>query len=229
MIDIHSRIESINNRISSASEKSGRKPQSVNLTVISKRVSVENISAAIKAGVTLFGENFVQEAKTKINTISNKNISWHMTGHLQKNKASTAVRLFDLIHTLDTETLAEKLNGEAKKIKKIQQVLIQVNLSQEETKSGIREDDLLPFLNSLSTFKNIKVNGLMTMPPFFSNPEEGRTYFKALRLLRDKAESFGYSLPELSMGMSNDFEVAIQEGATYVRIGTAIFGERTGK
>jgi uncharacterized pyridoxal phosphate-containing UPF0001 family protein len=153
-------------------------------------------------------------------------IEWHLVGHLQKNKAKTAVQLFDLIHSLDSTRLAEELNKHAERQGKVQSVLVQVKLSEEETKHGVSREDLMNLIKTVSEMKNLKLEGLMTMPPFFDNPEMARPFFRELKELRDKAEKSGYKLPELSMGMTNDYEVAILEGATMVRIGTGIFGER---
>jgi hypothetical protein len=145
---------------------------------------------------------------------------------LQKNKAKYAVRLVDLIHSLDSAALAEEVNSQAEKIGKIQEVLIEVKLSPEETKHGVAGTELRQLLKKVQTMKHLRLRGLMTIPPFLEHPEEVRPYFRKLRELRDEAGEEGYHLPELSMGMSNDFEVAIEEGATMVRIGTALFGER---
>ena len=217
-------------KISHAAMRAGRSPDEVKLIAVTKTVGIETIKEAIDAGLRIFGENRVQEAQKKISDlkfeISNSNIEWHLIGHLQKNKAKYAVQLFDLIHTVDSIELAEELNKQAEKIGKIQRVLVQVKLSEEETKHGISEKGLLPVIERIKSLNNLKLEGLMTMPPFFEDPEKARPYFRRLREIRDNAERNGFNLPELSMGMSNDFEVAIEEGATMVRIGTAIFGER---
>ncbi|MEW6738359.1 MAG: YggS family pyridoxal phosphate-dependent enzyme [Nitrospirota bacterium] len=217
-------------KISHAAMRAGRSPDEVKLIAVTKTVGIEAIKDAIDAGLRIFGENRVQEAQKKISDlkseISNSNIEWHLIGHLQKNKAKYAVQLFDLIHTVDSVELAEELNKQAEKIGKIQRVLVQVKLSEEETKHGISEDELILLLEEIKKLKNLKLEGLMTMPPFFEDPERARQYFRRLREIRDNAEQKGFKLPELSMGMSGDFEVAIEEGATMVRIGTAIFGER---
>lgn len=220
-------------KISHAAMRAGRSPDEVKLIAVTKTVGIETIKEAIDAGLRVFGENRVQEAQKKISDlkfeISNSNIEWHLIGHLQKNKAKYAVQLFDLIHTVDSVELAEELNKQAGKIGKIQRVLVQIKLSEEETKHGISEDELTLLFEGINKLKNLKVEGLMTMPPFFEDPEKARPYFKRLREIRDNINSLRithYALRELSMGMSNDFEVAIEEGATMVRIGTAIFGER---
>ncbi len=223
-------IKNVFRRISSAAIRSGRGPFDIKLVAVTKTVDIERIKEAIDLGLRVFGENRVQEAEEKISTlrseIRDSEVEWHLIGHLQKNKAKTAVMLFDIIHSLDSVSLAEEINKYAEKAGKIQRVLIQVKLSGEETKSGVAREDLMNLIGSASGMKNLKLEGLMTMPPFFDSPEMARPYFRELRELRDNAESEGYKLPELSMGMTNDFEVAILEGATMVRIGTGIFQER---
>jgi len=223
-------IKNIYRKISSASIRSGRNPFDVKLIAVTKTVAMDKIKEAIDLGLRIFGENRVQEAKQKIADcrlqIADCKIEWHMIGHLQKNKAKTAIQLFDLIHSLDSIELAKELNKYAERERKIQRVLIEVKLSGEETKYGVVRENLMDLIESVSRMNNLKLEGLMTMPPFFDNPEMARPFFKGLRELRDNAEKSGYKLPELSMGMTNDFEFAILEGATMVRIGTGIFGER---
>jgi len=153
-------------------------------------------------------------------------VEWHLIGHLQKNKAKAAVQFFDLIHSVDSEGLAGEINRHAEKLGKIQKILIQVKLSEEESKYGVPEEGFMKLLHEVSGMKHLKIEGLMTMPPFFDNAEMARPIFRKLRELRDNAEGDGFNLPELSMGMTHDFEAAILEGATMVRIGTGIFGER---
>jgi pyridoxal phosphate enzyme (YggS family) len=180
------------------------------------------------AGVSILGENYVQEARKKIEILG-KDVPWHFIGHLQSNKAKYAVDLFDMIHSIDSFHLAERLNGEAQKKDRIMPVLIQVNISGEDTKHGIDSQKILKLIKDISTFQNLNIQGLMTMLPWSSDPEDSRPYFSSLRKLRDELESRGLknvSLKELSMGMSSDFEVAIEEGATLIRIGTSIFGQR---
>ncbi len=229
-------------KMSHAAMRAGRSPDEVKLIAATKTVGIETIKEAIDAGLRIFGENRVQEAQKKISDLKSQitppapplnkggtigGVEWHLIGHLQKNKAKYAVQLFDLIHTVDSVELAEELNKQAEKIGKIQSILVQVKLSEEETKHGISEDELILLLEEIKKLKNLKLEGLMTMPPFFDNPEEARPYFRRLRKIRDNAKEKGFMFPELSMGMSGDFEVAIEEGATMVRIGTAIFGERS--
>ena len=202
---------------------------SIRLVAVSKTMPAEVVRDAIKAGILELGENYIQEAKKKINTLAAFPVTWHFIGHLQSNKAKYAVRLFDLIHSVDSLKLAQELNKYAKKNDKIQAILIQVNVAKEASKSGVYVEDTLQLLKEVSRLENIAVKGLMTMPPFFNAPEKARPYFKSLRKLRDqiKMEAISnISMDELSMGMTGDFETAIEEGATIVRIGTAIFGDR---
>jgi hypothetical protein len=174
------------------------------------------------------GENYVQEARNKFNLLGTYPVSWHFIGHLQTNKAKYAVRLFDLIHSVDTLKLARELDKQAKKVNKFQDILIQINVSKEPSKSGSDMENAANLIKDIVGLENLSVKGLMAMPPFFNNPEKARPYFTALRNLRDQIQKTlpGVALDELSMGMTGDFEVAIEEGATFVRIGTAIFGER---
>ena len=184
---------------------------------------------AFEAGVSVFCENYVQESREKFNALYTYPISWHFIGHLQTNKAKYVVKIFDLIHSVDSFKLAKELDKQARKNNKVQNVLVQVNIAEEDSKSGIPLQDTLPLIREMSHLENISVRGLMTMPPYFYAPERARPFFRTLRQLGDdirQADIDGVSMNELSMGMTGDFEVAIQEGATLVRIGTAIFGER---
>ena len=224
------RLDQVMERIQQASQACGRDAKSVRLVAVSKTVAPAAVRAALEAGVTILGENYVQEAREKFKALVQYPVSWHFIGHLQSNKAKYAVRLFDLIHSVDSLKLARELDKQAAKVGKIQQILVQVNISGEDTKSGISADETMDLISAISQMSNLSVQGLMTMPPFFYQPEKVRPFFAALRKLRDEIESCHLSnvfLPELSMGMTGDFEVAIQEGATLVRVGTAIFGERT--
>ena len=224
-------IKNIYRKISSAAIRSGRNPFDVKLIAVTKTVDIERIREAVSLGLRIFGENRVQEAQKKIAKCSvqcaNCELEWHMIGHLQKNKAKTAIQLFDMIHSVDSMDLAQELNKYAERERKIQRVLLEVKLSIEETKYGVLKENLMDLIESVSRMTNLKLEGLMTMPPLFDNPEMARPFFKGLREIRDNAEKSGYKLPNLSMGMTNDFEVAILEGATMVRIGTGIFGERS--
>jgi pyridoxal phosphate enzyme (YggS family) len=219
-------------KISHAAMRAGRNPEEIKLIAVTKTVNEDMIRKAVDIGLRIFGENRVQEAKQKIQLLQEYfikchfNIQWHLIGHLQKNKVKFAVQLFDLIHTLNSLELAEEINKYAERTGKIQKVLIQVKLSDEATKHGIAQGGLSGLLDGIKSLKYIELLGLMTMPPYFQDPEGARPYFRRLREIRDFINSEGHYLPELSMGMSNDFQVAIEEGATLVRIGTAIFGER---
>ncbi len=212
-------------RIEKAAQKAGRDPKEVKLVAVSKTVEVERIREAIDAGVSILGENYVQEARKKIEEIG-RQVEWHFIGHLQTNKAKYAVRLFDLIHSVDSLSLAEELNRRAQKENQIIKVMIEVNLSGEASKFGTEEEKAFELAKEIYRLKNLSLVGLMTMPPYFDSPELSRPYFIQLRQLKERLEKEGIPLKELSMGMSNDFEIAIEEGATYVRVGTAIFGPR---
>jgi len=223
------RLQNVKNRIEKAARACGRDPETIRLVAVSKTVPTNRVRQAIQAGVAILGENYVQEARTKFNDLATYPVSWHFVGHLQSNKAKYAVRLFDLIHSVDTFKLARELNKQSHKINKVQEVLIQVNISEEASKSGVDVEGTYNLLKDISLLENLSVKGLMTMPPYFNAPEKVRPYFAALRRLRNRLEQQGLlnvSLIELSMGMTGDFEVAIQEGATLIRIGTAIFGKR---
>ena len=227
--NLKERLQTLKNRIQAAAKACGRDPATVRLVAVSKTIPAHRVREAIEAGVTILGENYVQEARTKFNELAIYPISWHFIGHLQSNKAKYAVRLFDLIHTVDSLNLARELNKQAEKINKIQNILIQVNIGAESSKSGVLVQETLNLLKEIRVLKNLSVKGLMTMPPFFDAPEKVRPYFSNLRNLSSRLMQQNLpqvNLNELSMGMTGDFEVAIEEGATLVRIGTAIFGER---
>lgn len=227
-INIAKNLASIQERIKKAATACGRNPEEVRLVAVSKTIPAETVKKAMDAGVSILGENYVQEARKKIEILG-KDVPWHFIGHLQSNKAKYAVDLFDMIHSIDSSHLAERLNREAQKKDRIMPVLIQVNISGEDTKHGIDSRKILKLIKDISTFQNLNIQGLMTMPPWSSDPEDSRPYFSSLRKLRDELESRGLenvNLKELSMGMSADFEVAIEEGATLIRIGTSIFGPR---
>ena len=223
------RLGRIKKRIVDAAAYCGRNPESIRLVAVSKTVGPDRIAAAIDAGVDLLGENYIQEARDKFQALYKHHVKWHFIGHLQSNKAKYAVRMFDLIHSVDSLKLAKALDNAARKNGKVQEVLIQVNISREATKSGIAEAEAAELARKISQLANIRLKGLMTMPPFFDAPELARPYFQQLARLRERIASHhipGVAMDELSMGMTGDFEVAIEEGATLVRIGTAIFGAR---
>lgn len=221
-------IDAVQKSISEAACRAGRDPSGVKLLAATKAVPVAMIKEAVSCGLKLFGENYVQEARAKIEEVG-LGVSWHFIGRLQTNKARHAVRLFDLIHSLDNEDLAMELNRRAVAVPRIMPVLIEVNLSGEENKGGITPDALLPFLEKVAALPNLSVRGLMTMPPFFADPEKARPYFRRLKELGEEIRVRNIPnirLEELSMGMTGDFEVAVEEGATIIRIGTALFGPR---
>ena len=223
-------------RIERAARKAGRDPKEIKLVAVSKTVEVARIKEAIEAGVSILGENYIQEAQKKIEEIGrpacterfgeDRPLSWHFIGHLQSNKAKYAIRLFDMIHSLDSHPLAEELNRRAEQANRVINVMIEVNLSKETTKFGTDESKLLILARRIQTLQHLSLEGLMTMPPYFDLPEMSRPYYIALRELKEKMAKEGIPMKELSMGMSHDFEIAIEEGATYVRVGTAIFGPR---
>lgn len=238
---IASALIKVKDRISSSAVKAGRNPVEIKLVAVSKNVEIQRILEAIQAGACILGENRVQEAREKISNFDAlihppvlpsgkegtiREVEWHLIGSLQKNKAGAAVRLFDLIHSVDSTGLAAEINRHAQKTDKIQRVLVQVKLSVEAAKHGIPEKHLMELLEQVTNMNNLRLEGLMIMPPFFEDTEKTRPYFRRLKELADKASGVGFTVHELSMGMSNDFEVAIEEGATMVRVGTAIFGER---
>jgi pyridoxal phosphate enzyme (YggS family) len=219
----------VRERIQKAALDCDRSADSIHLIAVSKTMPAEVVQEAIEAGVTDLGENYIQEARDKINRLARAPVNWHFIGHLQSNKAKYAVRLFDLIHSVDSLKLARELDKYAQKNDKIQAVLIQVNVAREDSKSGVYVENTLKLLTDIAQLENIAVKGLMTMPPYFNAPEKVRPFFAALRELRDHIRSEripNIAMDELSMGMTGDFEAAIEEGATMVRIGTAIFGER---
>lgn len=226
-MDLTANLHAINNRISLACERSNRDASSVALLGVTKGQPPEKIDAAVELGLTLFGENRVQEAKAKIGRCSGR-IRWHMIGHLQSNKCRDAVRLFDMIQSVDSLDLAEEIAKSADKAAKTMPILLEVNVAGERTKFGFKSADLLQQIETINRLPRLEIHGLMTIAPWSPEPEKVRPVFRRLRELKEKSEQvLGAPLPHLSMGMSGDFEVAIEEGATLVRIGTALFGPRT--
>ena len=229
MPTIKENLNKINRQIIEAAVSCGRNSETIQLIAVSKRKSIEAVRQAIKAGAGHFGENYIQEAVGKIDAIGKENACWHFIGHLQSNKAKVAVKYFEYIHTIDTLKLAKGIDKQAKKIDKIQKILLQVNISEEETKSGTNSKEAVELAKQISRLENLSLQGLMCMPPFFSDPEPARIYFKQLTQIQDEITAHHFdnvSMEHLSMGMSNDFRVAIEEGSTMVRIGTSIFGRR---
>jgi pyridoxal phosphate enzyme (YggS family) len=225
-------LECVKAKIYATARKVGRSPEDITLVCVTKGIDTERIKEIISLGIANIGENRVQEAKEKYTILTQTanrkplTVRWHMVGHLQTNKVKYAVRLFDLIHSVDSLKLAQEIDKEAKKINKIQEVLIEVNTSGERTKFGIEPEKTLSLAEEILKLRNLRLRGMMTIAAILNNPEKARPYFRTLRELRDKIYQLrvtNYELPILSMGMSQDFEVAIEEGATMVRIGTAIF------
>jgi pyridoxal phosphate enzyme (YggS family) len=225
MSSIKENLLRVIDKIEMAARRAGRDPGEIKLVAVSKTMGVDRIKEAIEAGVSILGENYVQEAQKKIEEIG-RPIAWHFIGHLQLNKAKYAIRLFDLIHSLDSIPLAEELNRRAEKEGRTIDVMIEVNLSGERTKFGTEEEKAFDIARGILHLNCLSLVGLMTMPPYFDDPELSRPYYIRLRELKEKMIKEGIPIKDLSMGMSNDFEVAIEEGATYVRVGTAIFGMR---
>ena len=221
-------IKTVQSRIEAATKRAGRDSPSVKLVAVTKTVDVERIREAAAAGAVIFGENRVQEAKEKIEKLGNI-ASWHLIGRLQANKAKYAVKLFDLIHSVDNLALARELDSQAAKAGKIQNVLIEVNISGEAAKAGVAPGEVMALIRSAAALRNITIHGMMTVPPYSDNPEDSRRHFIRLRELSERVEKElipNVSMRELSIGMSGDFEVAVEEGSTMVRVGTAIFGGR---
>ncbi len=225
---IANNIERIKKRVEQACLKSGRNPEEVKIVAVSKTHPVEKIIEAYNCGIKTFGENRVQEAREKFERLKDYPIEWHLIGHLQKNKVNHAVRIFDYIHSIDSVALAEKVEKRLEALGKEIKGFIEVKLSEEESKHGVSISDLDTLAEYCAGLRYLKVIGLMVVPPYFEDVERVRPYFRKLMELREELNKkiFNGTLSELSMGMTHDFEVAIEEGATYVRIGTGIFGER---
>jgi PLP dependent protein len=225
MDDFASRLAAIHHAIAESALKAGRDPTEIELLAVSKTQPVEAIQEAMRAGVTQFGENKVQEARGKIDTLGRG--VWHLIGHLQSNKARDAVRLFDSIDSVDRADLAQEIDARAEALGKVQNVLLQVNIAGESTKFGCAPDAARALAETMNSLPRLSLRGLMTIAPYSPDAEKSRPHFAGLRELRDKIQTdTGLLLPVLSMGMSGDFAVAIEEGSTCVRIGTALFGER---
>ena len=217
------RLEEVERRIAAACEKAGRPRDSVTLLAVSKTKPPEAVREAAECGLRLFGENKVQEAQSKV-SMCPSGLEWHLIGHLQTNKAKVAANLFQMIHSVDSLKLLQALDASAGTTLP---VLLQVNVSGEASKSGMKPDEVADIINAANQMQKVEVHGLMTIPPFSPDPEKTREHFTALRELRDRLEEeTGTPLPELSMGMSHDLEVAIEEGSSWVRIGTDLFGGR---
>lgn len=226
---IKQNIKDITYNINQAAQRIGRSSNSIKLIAVSKTRTVEEIETAIRAGQVVFGENRIQEAATKIPSVKS-DVEWHLIGHLQTNKTKLAVQLFDVIHSIDSLKLLKEIDRWANKFSKVQSILIQVNIAEETSKFGAKASDLAYLIDAAKQASNVHLLGLMIIPPYSENPEDARVFFRRLReiafaelVLKNYIDEASL---ELSMGMSNDYQVAIEEGATMVRIGTAIFGER---
>jgi PLP dependent protein len=223
------RVQSVLSAIRVAAEKAGRCPESVRLVAATKTVTVDRIREGIGAGLSILGENRVQEALPKVAALAQEPVRWHFIGQLQRRKVRSVVGLFDLIHSVDSLELAQEIDRRAREASCLQDILLEVNIGGEPTKAGFHPNDLIPLISTMAALTHIRIKGLMTIPPPTDEAASARTYF---RQLGDLAEGIvvrkmpGVAMDELSMGMSNDYEVAIQEGATLVRVGSAIFGAR---
>ncbi len=227
---IKENIERIKARVSDAALRSGRNPEDISLIAVTKTVSLDRIRSGIEAGLNVFGESRIQEAEKKISVLGRDSIEWHFIGHLQTNKVKKAIGLFDLIHSVDSLHLAIEIEKRASGTEVIVPVLLQVNIAYDELKPGFSAEGLFDVLYKISRFNHLSILGLMTIPPWSEYPEDSRRYYRELSRLREDVlarDIEGISMDYLSMGMSNDFEVAIEEGANMVRIGTAIFGTRS--
>lgn len=223
---IKNNLEIINEKIKKAALKVNRKPEKIKLVAVTKTATAEQIKEAINAGVKIIGENRVQDAKEKYQILT-ADVEWHLIGHLQTNKAKYAVEIFNCIHSVDSIKLAQEIDKRSKQFKKIMDVLVEVNVSGEKSKYGIKPEEVEPFLKEISEFPRIKVRGLMTIAPIVEDKEEVRPYFRKLRGLYKEIKSKNIEnvkMNWLSMGMTEDFEIAIEEGANMVRIGRGIFG-----
>jgi pyridoxal phosphate enzyme (YggS family) len=224
---IVSNLARIRERIARSAERAGRRAEEITIVAVTKTHPAATIIDAFNAGLRHFGENRVQEFETKVPKISNLNATWHLIGHLQSNKTARAARLFNHIDSIDSLALAQRLDAAAATENKRLRALIEVHLSDETTKSGVSEAELQALAESVATFPNLHLQGLMTIPPLFDEPERVRPFFRKLAALRDQvSRHLARPLPVLSMGMSHDFEIAIEEGATEIRPGTALFGPR---
>lgn len=225
-MDLETNVRAVRQRIEAACARAGRDPNEITLVAVTKGQPPESVCAAAALGLTLFGENKVQEAKAKIPLCPGR-ARWHMVGHLQTNKCRDAVGLFEMIQSVDSLRLAEELNRRAEQAAKTMPILLEVNAVGEASKFGCRPDQLLADLDRINALPRLEIQGLMTVPPWAIDPEKVRPVFRQMRELKARCEQLlGAPLPHLSMGMTGDFEVAIEEGATLVRIGTALFGAR---
>ncbi|NIM03206.1 YggS family pyridoxal phosphate-dependent enzyme [bacterium] len=224
-MSVRENLEKVEEKIRVKAELVGRNATEITLVAVTKTVEADRIEQAVAAGVNIIGESRVQEAKEKYGKVKSE-VIWHLVGHLQRNKAKDAVKIFDLIHSVDSAKLAKEIDKQARKIDKVQEILIEVNVAGEQSKYGLNPEGVITFLKEVSELPNLKIKGLMTMAPLYENPEDCRPCFRKLKELAEeiRAENIeNVEMTYLSMGMSNDFEVAIEEGSNMVRIGRAIF------
>ncbi len=229
MNDMKDAIAAVTDKLILAARNCGRNPDEITLIGVSKRKSADVVARGIDAGLAHLGENYIQEGVEKIQTLEGKKACWHFIGHLQSNKARFAVQYFDYIHTVGSVKLAREISRQAEKIGKVQKILVQVHIGGEDTKSGVAPEKAVDLVREIAGFSHIRVKGLMCMPPYCSDPEDVRPYFRQLAGIRDEIKTLALpdvEMEHLSMGMSHDFAAAIAEGATMIRVGTAIFGER---
>ncbi len=226
---LYEKLIDVRERIDRAARSVGRNPDEVELVAVTKSLELKKVREGVRAGMRIFGENYIQESEEKVLKVKNPNVKWHFIGHLQKNKVKQAVVLFDMIETVDSLSLAKEIN---KRVEESMDVLIQVKLGGEKSKGGVMPKEALELAREVSALKKLNLKGLMAVPPFFEDPEMSKPYFTTLRRIAERINSEqipGLKLTELSMGMSHDFEVAVKEGATIVRVGTALFGPRKPK
>jgi PLP dependent protein len=229
MTNIARNLDAIRGRIGSACSRSGRDPSTVTLIAVTKTVPAEVVREGVEAGLTVFGENYIQEARTKMEALSDLTLSWHFIGHLQSNKARVALESFDWVHTVDRSSLARELDRHAHKMERRVPVLLQVNVGDEESKHGAPVEELRALFDLACSLEGLAVRGLMALPPYEDDAELVRPHFRRMRQLLDELRASAArpeELTELSMGMSHDFDVAIEEGATMIRVGTDLFGSR---
>jgi PLP dependent protein len=227
VVDISDNLRRLRQDIDEVTRASGRAPESVRLLAVSKTFSASAVDSAAEAGQLLFGENRVQEAENKIPEVKAAGLEWHLIGHLQSNKVKRAIEIFDVIQTVDSERLARRINQLAEEIRKVIPVFVQVNIGDESQKSGVAEQDLVPLVKTVDSFAQLLLVGFMAIPPYHEDSEASRPYFRRLCRLQEETNRWRTTpLRELSMGMSHDYRVAIEEGATLLRVGSAVFGER---
>jgi pyridoxal phosphate enzyme (YggS family) len=227
-MSIADNLKKIHERIDAAARNAGRDPATVRLVAVSKTHPVPLVDEAARCGQTLFGENYVQELTAKAAEVR-ETVEWHFIGSLQSNKVRQVAGLVGMIHSVDRLSLAQEIDRQWGKLGRSCDILVQVNIAREKTKSGAAADELFSLVREIARLSHVRIRGLMTMPPFFDDPDGARPYFRELKRLADKVSAqgiAGVAIEELSMGMSGDFEVAIEEGATLVRVGSALFGER---